>query len=248
MKTACIHQPVYYPWLGTVQKIDFAGRYIAYDDCLASKPSWMNRVYIVMNGSKHWLTVPILFKTSDNLLVRDVKLNTSVNWEVKHAKTIHQYYSKAPHFDDVQELIIPLHGKRHTYLVDLNLTTMQHVFDLLDMDVQIRNSSDLEYDRSGQSIRLARMVAATGADVYINGMGADGYLETAPFKRMDIGVYTQHLPAQEYTPFNAPEFLPGLSIIDVVANLGLGGVKELLARNKKANTKRLEETFLGASV
>jgi len=232
----CIHQPVYYPWIGSIHKILFADRYVLFDDSPAVRPSWMNRVRILMQGEQRWLSVPILFSHSEKKLVRDIRINTVINWETKHLRTLQQYYSKAPYYEELMELLKPLQGKRHQFLIDLDLASMEQVFRLLGMDVDMVYSSELDCTRQGKNSRLAHMVQAANGSVYVNGMGADSYFNDAPFKSLGIDVHQQVLPVQEYAPFNAEQFVPGLSILDVVANIGIVRIRELLAENDKFNT------------
>jgi len=234
----CIHQPVYYPWLGTIHKALYADRFLVFDDSPAVRPSWMNRVQIAMQGKRGWLSVPILFRKSDNIPMRETRINGEVNWSEKHIKTVRQYYSKAPHFDEVMELMEPVHNSRHTFLVDLNLDVMNTIFRLLGRDVDMVLSSELDCGTHGKVSRLARMVRSAGGTVYVNGMGAESYFEEAPFLERGQTVHHQILPHQTYSPFNADEFMPGLSILDVVANIGFQGVGTLLADNDVANNAR----------
>lgn len=231
----CIHQPVYYPWLGTIHKVLYSDRFVVFDDSPAVRPSWMNRVYISMNGERQWLSVPVLFRFSDKAMVRDMRINTQVNWEEKHIKTVRQYYSKAPFFDQVMALLRPLSGRRFRYLIDLDLASMEAVFKLLQKEVDMVFSSELGCDRSGKVSRLANITKAAAGTIYINGMGAESYFDEAPFHARDLLVHTQTLPFSAYQPFSGGPSLSGLSILDVVANIGAEGVRDLLARNDSAN-------------
>lgn len=231
----CIHQPVYYPWLGTIHKVLYADRFIVFDDSPAVRPSWMNRVRVIIKGERGWLSVPILFSKSDDIPMRETRINPQVKWSEKHIKTICQYYSKAPYFDEVMELLEPLRNSRHKYLIDLNLDVLNKIFQALGRNVDMVLSSKLGCSPHGKVFRLAQMTMAAGGTTYVNGMGADSYFEEAPFVKMGLAVHNQILPHQSYTPFNTEKFIPGLSILDVVANIGLHGVKTFLFENDQAN-------------
>lgn len=235
----CIHQPVYYPWLGTIQKILFADRFIVFDDSPAVRPSWMNRVRVLMAEEPRWLSIPICFSFSKKETVRDSRIDTTVNWENKHLKTLQHYYSKAPYYDELQSLLEPLRGKRFKFLMDADMASMQLLFHLLGRDVDMVFSSELDCPREGKNSRLAGMVKAANGSVYVNGMGAGNYFDGTPFSSLGIGIHHQILPVPEYPHFNTDTFTPGLSILDIIANVGIDGIRELLSRNDMANEETL---------
>ncbi len=230
-KIVSVHQPVYFPWLGTLHKIAKSDTLVLYDDCLASRPSWMNRVYIVERGEKKWLTVPIFFSASQRQLARELQTNAITQWPIKHLKTIRQLYSRSTYWEDVQQLILPLHNLRRTQLAAINTVTMRHTLSLLGIRTPIVRSSKLDYDRATQACdKLAQIVTAAEGTAYLNGMGAGSYFNDTPFLDRNITVLQQRFTEPGYQPFNAPSFIPGLSVIDVVSNIGLNGVTNLLEK------------------
>lgn len=82
---------------------------------------------------------------------------------------------------------------------------------------------------SGNDLILA-INSKLDSSAYVSGMGASDYVEPAAFEKVGIQFIFQQFPHPEYFQPAAPEegFVPGLSIIDSLASVGIDGVRELL--------------------
>ena len=92
-----IHQPAYLPWLGYFDKIARADLFIWLDNVQFQKNSFQNRNKILTKDGPVWLTVPmrtsgVLYETP----LKDVEIDNSKNWRVKHLSSIKMNYGKAP--------------------------------------------------------------------------------------------------------------------------------------------------------
>ena len=86
MTIISIHQPVYLPWLGFFDKINHSDKFVFLDDVQYAKNGFQNRNKIRTSEGEMWLTVPT--KAKSNTLLRDVKIDESINWIKKHTNSI----------------------------------------------------------------------------------------------------------------------------------------------------------------
>ena len=85
--------------------------------------------------------------------------------------------------------------------------------------------------------RLVALVRAVGGDAYLTGHGASGYQEDERFAAAGIAVEYQRYAAPPYRQLNSGAFIPGLSAIDALMNLG-GEAAALIGR--RARPRRID--------
>lgn len=229
--TVTVHQPLYFPWLGFIHKLGLADVYIVLDDCKAIKRSWMNRVKIRTNVGVSWLSVPIFFRHRSKQLVKDIQICYEQNWPRTHLRTIEQHYIRAPHVELVVEIMAAVVRRRWSYLIDLNQDCLQRLLSHFGVAPRVVSSSTLGIGDVTGTQRLADLVSAVGGDTYLAGLGSDGYLEPRCFEEQGIGLRRQQYRCDPYPQIGNGEFLPGLSVIDTLANIGVAGAQHLIERN-----------------
>lgn len=233
-RRVCIHQPVYFPWLGFFHKLSLSDVYVILDDCQATKRSWINRVYIRNRDVADWLTVPVLYKHRSTQLVSEMLINRAERWRVRHLKTIRQQYSRSPFFAEAEALMQEVLERDWENLMELNLFCIDRVLRRLGLQVEMRRASELGYEPALATQRIINIVRAAGGDTYVCGMGSGGYLEEDLFDRQGLGlVYQQYRPLP-YDQGPGREFLPGLSILDTVACADWSGALGILEANAGA--------------
>ena len=82
MTTISIHQPVYLPWLGFIEKVTSSEKFVFLDDVQFEKNGFQNRNKIRTYDGEMWLTVPV--KVKSQTLLKDVKINYSTDLINKH--------------------------------------------------------------------------------------------------------------------------------------------------------------------
>jgi hypothetical protein len=100
MKLA-IMQPYLFPYLGYFQLIHAVDSFVVYDDVSYIKGGWINRNYILSQGNKLLITLP-LQGASPNRLIKQIEVGGRAE---KMLKTIRQCYGKAPQFQRVFPLL-----------------------------------------------------------------------------------------------------------------------------------------------
>ena len=85
---------------------------------------------------------------------------------------------------------------------------------------------------SGQTTeRLVNVCKKLGADTYISGIGGKKYLDEKLFEKNKIILEYQNYNPIRYLQHSSKSFIPDLSIIDLLANMGSKSGKLLKENN-----------------
>ncbi len=220
MKVA-ISQSMYFPWIGLLEQVSLADKFIHYDDVQYSR-GFYNRVQLkTVNGSK-WITVP-LSNHHRGQRIDEIQIDNQANWRSQHKDILKQAYLKAPYRDEMLALVDEVFSKSATSLSDISRESILALvrYFKLDTKVQFMSSSDMNIP-GASSQRLHDLCIAAGADVYVTGHGARNYLDHDLFERSGIKVEYMKYNMTPY-PQHHGDFTPYVSALDLVANCGQAG-------------------------
>ena len=226
MKIA-IHQANYFPYTGFFHKINQADIFVIQDDVKFVNRS--NRNKIISSSGYTWINVPIK-KGHQSLPIMDVKINNEISWRKINYKKICAGYNKAKFFHLYKDYFENLYNKEWKNIFDLNFETIKQVLSWLEIKVKIVIESELGV--SGQSTeRLVNVCKKLGADTYISGIGGKRYLDEKLFEKNKIILKYQNYNPIRYLQHMSKSFIPNLSIIDLLANVGSKSGKLLKENN-----------------
>jgi hypothetical protein len=225
MKVVAIHQPEYLPWLGFFKKMMNVELFVFLDDVQFRKKGWQNRNRIRINDGTTLLSIPV--HTHSYPKINEVTIDNEKNWSIRHKKSILYNYARAPYFDEIKDFIESIFEKKFQYLVDLNTEIIKFIMNELEIKSKIVFSSELEISKKG-SDRVLDICKAVGADHYITGtFWAESNLRVEEFKKSNIGVEFQKFQHPIYKQIHG-EFIPEMSIIDLLFNEGRKEAKKIL--------------------
>lgn len=216
MKLA-IMQPYFFPYLGYFQLINAVDTFVLYDNVQFTKKGWFNRNRLLVDNKVEYFTIN-LKKDSDFLDVSE-RLISPVYFEKEMPKTlrkIEQSYRKAPRFDEVYPFIVELFEFKESNLFLYLENALRKTMDFLDIKVKLVISSDLPLNHSLKNKwRVFDIYHHLGATQYINPSGGHDLYNKEDFadNNVNLNFLMQKLPS--YNQFEN-EFIPGLSIIDVM--------------------------------
>jgi len=222
MKIA-IHQPNYLPWCGYFSKMKSSDIFVFLDDVeISPGQSYVYRTKILTKNGPIWLSIPCHRSTS--MLIKNVEIYNN-GWNKKHLRSISESYRKTPFFDDFFPRLEKHYINPDKNLSLFNIKLIKEIIDYLSIDIEIKNSSEI--DHSGKSdARLISITKSIGASTYLSGKGGMNYQHPDEFIKEGIT-----LRILEYKPLSYPQvvegFIPGLSIIDAIFNLGKNALKVL---------------------
>ena len=214
-----INQPAYLPWLGFFDRIAKSDLHILLDHVQFERGSMTNRNKILSKQGPIWLTVPLMKKNQFGLPISEIKINnTPPKWTVKHKETIRQCYSKAPFFRDYSSKILEIYDNNWTTLNELLRETITLFLDQIGIVTKIICSSELCVS-GGKSKLILNLCKEVGAKSYISGPFGRDYLDIDDFERAGIEVIFHDYAHPKYSQ-NQDDFVPNLSVLDLIFNKG----------------------------
>ena len=230
MKLA-IMQPYFFPYIGYFQLINAADKFVVYDNIQFTKKGWINRNRILVNGAAEYISLP-LSKGSDYLNVDQRKLAGTFKTErIKLLRRINESYRKAPQFDTIYPLIESVINAEEENLFGFIYQSLQAVCQFLDIKTEFIISSTLPIDHQLRSQdKVIAICDALRTNQYINTIGGKELYSKKIFQQYNIELNFIQSGTVEYPQFTN-EFVPWLSIIDVMMFNSKEKVKEYLQNN-----------------
>ena len=226
--TVVVLQPGYLPWLGFFDQLRRADVFVYFDDVQFDKHGWRNRNRIKTQAGLQWLTVPVRHSGLGLPRVMDVEIDARTAWPRKHVASLRQAYAKAPHTAEYLPQLADVLERKWERLVDLDVAVVEVIRGWLGLDRRIVRSSELGID-GRQSDRLVRICRHFGARTYYSGASARSYLDLGLFDRHGIRVVWQDFVHPVYPQLHG-QFMPHLSIVDLVFNCGAASMAVLEGR------------------
>lgn len=220
IKTVAISQPTYLPWMGYFYLIEQADVYVFLDHVQFEKNSWQSRNRIKGPKGAIWLTVPTHHKGLGS--IKDVVIDNTQLWAKKHLLALRACYSKSPFFSDYLPFFESVYNTNWQLLADLNIHITKFLSSQLGISPIFARSSELNV--VGKRTDLVLSICKTlKAERYLASIGAEEYMiedgAQESFTKQSIKV-----EFAEYTPPVYPqlfgEYVPNLSVIDVLFNCG----------------------------
>lgn len=227
-----IHQPNLLPWLGFFAKAAQADVLVLLDDVPFSRGSYTNRVKVMGRTGPTWLTVPVAHPCS-GVPIRSLVAATPDAYERAERQLLALYGPAA------REVVFDLFMQtRDCGFVDANAVLIRAVLRQLAMfDVRqtLARASTFRPSPTPGVAGLIELVRAVGGTTYVAGRGAAAYDDPAEWRAAGIEytiarfthpVYPQRRPA-------GMEFVPGLSVVDSLLNVGAVETRRLLREARR---------------
>ena len=165
-----------------------------------TKQTLRNRCWIDSPNGALALTVPVV-RTEGKTMMRDVRISDHGNWRHQHWVALESSYRQSPFFEYYADDFAPFYEKKWDFLADFNEELMALTASLLDIQKPI-----------------SRTMAYEGQEVYEPNKPYD---PNKPYE-----AHGSHWAPRPYYQVFASRhgFLPDLSIVDLLFNLGPEGV------------------------
>ena len=224
-----IHQPCYFPWLGLLHKIYASQVFLLMDEVQLSDSAYQNRTQLLTNsGKEKFLTIPIEKKGYQSKSMREIMIANS-QWGADHWNFISNNYKTHEHFNAIANDIELVLTREGSSLVDVLIYSMKVLIAFFDINIQVIRQSELDYDRSKRKSALViELLKTVNASCYLSGVGAKAYQLDADFHHAGIELRYQEFKHPEYPQKNSASFIPGMSAMDLLMNLGANESAKLL--------------------
>lgn len=157
------------------------------------KQSYRNRCIILASNGVLSLSVPVTKGDRLKAPVKDIRIDYSKRWQQVHIRAFTSAYGRSPYFLYYSENIFSILQKKQRFLIDLNHELLQECLALLDINKCINYTSSFE----------------------------PASLQPGDYRYSISPKKEQVFSSKPYIQvFGEAGFVPGLSIIDLIFNLG----------------------------
>lgn len=212
MKVGII-QSNFLPWRGYFDFIREVDLFILHDDLQYTKGDWRNRNKIKTSHGAQWITVPVHYRHTAQLIV-ETSIDNSKPWAQGMLNRVRDSYQKAPYFEPYFSELSELLLEPTTSISDLNLRLIKWVCSHLNITTPITFSREY-HPQGAKTERLIGILRQVKATTYLSGPAAQAYLIPEKFEQAGIRL--------EYKTYNYPEYEqlyppyePAVSVIDLL--------------------------------
>ena len=179
----------------------YASESIVFDDTAPFvKQTYRSRAVIATENGAQSLTIPVVHD-GGKVAMRDVRISEHGNWRHQHWNAIVSAYRKSPFFDYYADDFAHFYEERDGFLMDFNLRLHGVVSELLGLERNVGFLSDEAFDATAAA-DLRRIAEPKALDT------VDGIVHQPYYQ-----VFAQR-----------NGFIPSLSIIDLLFNMGPEGL------------------------
>lgn len=213
-----VMQPYFFPYLGYFDLINQVDKWIVFDTPQYIRHGWVNRNRILHPESGWQYIILPLKKHKQETPINKIEITSNTEWNKKILAQLQHYKKHAPYFQETIEFMKECFDHSATNLAEFNT----HLLALTCEELRIR--FDFEYfsrmDLSLGTINNAgdwalRICQAVGGTEYINPPGGEAIFDKEEFAKNGIQLRIQQYENFKYS-CNGREFIPSLSIIDVM--------------------------------
>jgi hypothetical protein len=217
-------QPYLFPYIGYWQLIDAVDEWVLYDDVQFMKRSFMYRNKILLSGRPYDFSISV----GKQSITKNVNETMIVDDFQKFKKTIKHAYHKAPNFDAVYSLlndVIDFDDKNFAKFAE---NSIRKIAEYLGMSAKIIVSSEMKKNpQLGREQSIVAICKIRNASRYINAIGGVDLYSKDNFLKEGIDLKFLKTKNIMYKQFNN-EFVPNLSIIDIMMFNSIDEIKEIL--------------------
>jgi len=158
------------------------------------KQSYRNRCYILSSHGKQLLSVPVYLGSQHKTPLKEIRIDYSKRWQQVHLRALTASYNSSPYFQYYFEIIEKIISRKIDLLIDLNTELTKSVLEILRIKNELTYTTDFE--SSGSIPNDYRYI-----------------LSPKNQSQFSVKEYMQVFN-------NDNHFVQGLSIVDLIFNMG----------------------------
>ncbi len=165
------------------------------------KQSFRNRTQILTANGKLDLSIPVK-KLNTKELIKDIEISYAENWQINHWRAITSAYKNSPYFDFFEDEIFYFYKNDFKFLMEYNNEQLKLILRILKIkkDIQLTTTFEKEAQNYADLRNIIHPKIDFTEDVTVSPLLKRPYYQTFESKI---------------------EFIPNLSILDLLFNKGL---------------------------
>ena len=215
-----IIQSNYIPWKGYFDFIASVDEFVLLDEVQYTRRDWRNRNKIKTADGLRWLTIPVDVSGKYTQRIDETAIADD-RWATEHLASLHHAYARAAHAKPEWPWIESLYreAKSLPLLSDVNELFTRAIAQRLGIRTRIARSTDYTAS-AGKNERLLSICEEAGADTYLSGPAAAGYLDISQWNARGIAVEFKTYDGYPEYPQLHGSFEHGVTVLDLFFNLG----------------------------
>lgn len=158
------------------------------------KQSYRNRCYILSTHGTQLLSVPVYLGSQHKTPLKEIRIDYSKRWQQVHLGALKASYNASPYFQFYFDNIEKIISRRFVFLIDLNMELMESVMRMLKIEIKVTYTTNFESVIEAEN---------------------DFRYKISPKEE------SQFIVKEYLQVFNNPNhFVQGLSIVDLIFNMG----------------------------
>jgi hypothetical protein len=214
-----IMQPYFFPYVGYFSLIAETDRWVVFDTPQYDRKGWIHRNRVLKkDGDWKHIGLPTT-KCPLKTAIKDVVIRPGVDWGGEIFRNLDVYRdARAPHYEDVSALLSEAFATSENNLSRLLVRFLGIICDRLHLqfDYSVFSEMDLGIGSATHPGDWAlRISERLSADTYINPHGGRSIFSPEQFEAAGVELLFLKPNLMPYNQ-NRPEFVSGLSIVDVL--------------------------------
>ncbi len=211
--------------------VEYFTKLLTYDRILIEqydhyqKQTYRNRCTIAAPDGPLALTVPTVKPDTPKALLRDIRISDHGNWRHLHWNALESAYNHTPFFEYYRDDFRPFYEQKYEFLMDFNEALLHLTCELIDIDIEERMERTEHFRDKGQETRNEeqdRRNEEQGLVTCSSSLITEDDFRDIIHPKRD---YTIEDPAFHPEPYyqvfqQRLGFLPNLSIVDLLFNMG----------------------------
>ena len=224
-----IMQPYFFPYIGYFQLINMVDKYVIYDTASFANNKWGIRNQILINGAPGFFRVKTL-KASQNKQFNEIRVSNDIEAKKKNIYALECSYRKAPHYSEVMPMLEKFIMGEYDNLAEYNVASNRLICNYLGINTEILLLSELDCDKElKRQYRIYDVCRTLGGNEYINAIGGTQLYDFEEFREQGIELAFLKSDDIMYPQFGG-EFVPNLSIIDIMMFNSVPEIQDMLGR------------------